>query len=115
MSSMPYVDFDLLLQRSGPGYRAHVLASPAGQASADFGPPFLPLELENFLLRVGRARRGTRRTDSPEMEAAKAFGARLFDSAFGGEVGRALRSSLAEADRQDAGLRIGLRLTDTPE
>ena len=115
MSSMPYVDFDLLLQRIGHGYRAHVLTSPAGQASTDFGPPFLPLELENFLLRVGRTRRGTRRTDSPEMEAAKAFGARLFDSAFGGEVGSALRRSLAEADRQGAGLRIRLRLTDTPE
>ena len=113
MSSMPYLDFDLLIQRIGNGYRAHVLTSPAGQASTDFGPPFLPLELENFLLRVGRTRRGTRRTDSPELEAAKAFGARLFDRAFGGEVGSALRRSLAEADRQGAGLRIRLRLTDT--
>ena len=115
MSSIPYVDFDLLIQRIGNGYRAHVLTSPAGQASTDFGPPFLPLELENFLLRVGRTRRRTRWTDSPEMEAAKAFGARLFDTAFGGEVGSALRSSLAEADRRGAGLRIRLRLTDAPE
>ena len=115
MSSIPYLDFDLLIQRIGDGYRAHVLTSPAGQASTDFSPPFLPLELENFLLRVGRTRRGARRIDSPEMDAAKAFGARLFDAAFGGEVRSALRSSLAEADRQGAGLRIRLRLTDAPE
>ena len=115
MSSIPYLDFDLQIQRIGDGYRAHVLTSPAGQASTDFGPPFLPLELENFLLRVGRTRRGTRRIDSTEMDAAKAFGARLFETAFGGEVRSALRSSLAEADRHGAGLRLRLRLADTPE
>jgi TPR repeat protein len=115
MSNIRYLDFDLQIQRNGDGYRAHVLTSPAGQASTDFSPPFLPLELENFLLRVSRTRRGTRRIDSPEMEAAKAFGTRLFETAFGGEVRSALRSSLAEADRQGAGLRIRLRLTDTPE
>jgi tetratricopeptide (TPR) repeat protein len=115
MSSLPYLDFDLQIQRIGDGYRAHVLTSPAGQASTDFSPPFLALEFEDFLSRVGRTRRTTSRIDSPEMEAAKAFGARMFDTAFGGEVRSALRSSLAEADRHGAGLRIRLRLADTPE
>lgn len=55
-----------------------------------------------------------RRIGSPEMEAAKVFGGRLFEALFGGEVRSAFRSSLDEAGRQHAGLRIRLRLADTP-
>jgi outer membrane protein assembly factor BamD (BamD/ComL family) len=110
-----YLDFDLLIERLGRKYRARVLNSPAGQATTEFRLPFSDLELENFLLRVGRTRRGVRRIGSPEMEAAKAFGGRLFNAVFGGEVQNCLRSSLDQASRQEAGLRIRLRLTDTPE
>jgi len=56
-----------------------------------------------------------RRVDSPEIEAAKQFGARLFDSVFADEVRACLRSSLDEASNQGKGLRIRLRLTDAPE
>jgi hypothetical protein len=49
-----YLDFDLLFRRTDAGYRAQVLNSPAGQASSDFSTPFSDLELENFLLRIGR-------------------------------------------------------------
>jgi len=49
------------------------------------------------------------------MEAAKSFGGRLFQAVFGGEVRGCLRSSMDEADRQGAGLRIRLRLAEVPE
>jgi len=66
MGEINYLDFDLLIERSPEGYRARVLSSPAGQAAADFRLPFSELEIENFLLRIGRTRRGVRRSRSPE-------------------------------------------------
>lgn len=112
---MNYLDFDLLIERSEEGYTARVLSSPAGQATVSFRLPFSDLELENFLLRVGRPRRGVRRLRSPEMEAVKTFGSRLFETVFSGTVRGCLRSSLDEAHRQGAGLRIRLRLAHAPE
>ena len=112
---MNYLDFDLLLQRADEGYRAQVLNSPAGQAATVFTMPFTDLELENLFLRVSRTRRSGRRVDSPEVEAAKTFGGRLFAAVFNGEVRGCLRSSLDEASRQGSGLRVRLRLTDAPE
>ena len=115
MRKIVYSDFDLLIQRVAEGYRAQVLTSPAGQATTSFALPFSELELENFLLRVGRPRRGTRRIDSPEVGAAKSFGERLFSAVFNGEVRGCLRSSLDDVARKDAGLRIRVRLTEVPE
>ena len=112
MAKINYLDFDLLFEGSKAGYRVRVLNSPAGQATARFTLPFSELELENFLLRVGRTRRGARRLESPEMEAARIFGGNLFKAVFGGDVQSCLRSSLNEARRKEAGLRIRLRLAD---
>ena len=119
MPEIHYLDFDLLIERSEEGYKARVLGSPAGYAAQGFALPFSELELENFVLRVGQTRRGVRRLESPEMEAAKAFGERLFNAVFQGEVRGCFRSSLDKANQQGAGLRIRLRLdaqelTDTP-
>ncbi|MEJ2211980.1 MAG: CHAT domain-containing protein, partial [Anaerolineae bacterium] len=112
MATKTYWDFDLLVESTEERYRARVLNSPAGQASAEFALPFSELELENFLLRVGRPRRGARRLESPEMAAARAFGGRLFGAVFAGDVRSCLRSSLDQARREGAGLRIRLRFGD---
>jgi len=111
-----YSDFDLMVEAGGgTDYRVRVVDSPAGQASGTFTVPFSDLELENFLLRVGRPRRGTRRLESPDMEAVRDFGTKLFDAVFQNDVKVSLRLSLDEAERRDQGLRIRLRLSDTPE
>jgi tetratricopeptide (TPR) repeat protein len=110
-----YLDFDLLIERSEGGYRASVLRSPAGEASVDFRLPFSDLELENLILRLERTRQVVRRLESPEMETAKALGGRLFEAVFDGPVGNCFQSSLYEASRQEAGLRIRLRLAQVPE
>ena len=115
MDKITYLDFDLLVERAEAGYRARVLSSPAGRATAEFILPFSELELENFLLRVGRTRRGVRRLESPEMKAARVFGVRLFEAVFDDEVRGRLRSSLNEANQRGVGLRIRLRLGDVPE
>jgi len=109
-----YLDFDLEIERAAEGYRIEV-NSPAGQSTSAFKLPFSDLEIENFLLKIGQSRRVMRRVDAPETEAVKTFGARLFDAAFAGEVRACLRSSMDEANRQNRGLRIRLRLNDTPE
>ncbi len=110
-----YLNFDLLIERAGSAYVARVTNSPAGEAASQFSVPFAPFELENFLLKIGRPRRGVRRLNSPEMEAAKNFGKRLFESVFGSEVFGCLRSSLDQAEAKgSAGLRLRLRL-NAPE
>ena len=114
MGDMKYFDFDVAIEPAGDGFTARVFNSPVGQAAATFGTPFSTLEIENFLLRVGRSRHAVRRIESPEMASAKQFGGRLFDQVFAGEVRGCLRSSLDEASRQGAGLRVRLHLTKVP-
>ncbi|HEX2367686.1 MAG TPA: hypothetical protein VHM94_00475, partial [Acidimicrobiia bacterium] len=101
MTRSEYLNFDLTLEAVGDdAHRAAVTSSPAGETSTVFKVPFSPLEIENFLLRVGRPRRGVRRIDSPEMYAAQTFGSRLYETVFAGEVGTAYRRSLDAAERE---------------
>jgi hypothetical protein len=113
--AISYLDFYLLLSRTERGYRAQVLSSPAGEASSDFVAPFSDLELDNFVLRIGRPRRNTRRTGSPEMEAIKTLGKGLYEAVFTGDVKACWSASLAEAEAQNAGLRLRLRIAEAPE
>ena len=114
-----YADFDLLVERATQGYRARVIDSPGGEATAEFSLPFSSLEMENFVLRLSgslsAARRQTRRLESPERELVKRFGGQLFGTVFSGAVLGALQASRNEVFRKDAGLRLRLRLTETPE
>jgi tetratricopeptide (TPR) repeat protein len=108
--SFNYQNFDLIIEGSDEDrYRAQVVDSPGGSATAEFKIPFQPMELENFLLRIGRPRRGTRRVASPEMKAIEGFGRRLFETVFAGPVKECLNRSLTEIDVQDSRLRLRLR------
>lgn len=115
MKQIAYLDFDIQIERAGSVYRVQVLNSPMGEATHTFELPFSDLELENYLLRLGATRRNTRGVKSTESETAKAFGGRLFETVFDGEVQGCLRGSLDLAARQSKGLRLRLRLTDAPE
>jgi hypothetical protein len=109
---MTYKDFDLLIERTANGFQAQVLDSPAGQASVEFTLPFSDLEVENYLLRLGRPRRLVRRIESADMQTAKNFGAALFNAVFDGDVRACLRSSVDETKRDGTGVRLRLRLAD---
>lgn len=115
MDEINYLDFDLHIDRFGDGYRLRVTNSPAGQAEAYFNLPFSELEVENFILRVGRSRKGMRRLESSEMESARKFGGGLFNSIFTDEVRGRLRTSLSDARQKGAGLRFRMHLNDVPE
>ena len=109
-----YLNFDLILERVGEEYRARIIDSPAGQASATFAVPFPELELENFVLRMGRPRTGVRRVDSLEMDAVKKCGERLFRAVFTDDVYTCFLRSRDTALEENKGLRVRLRI-DVPE
>ncbi len=109
-----YQDFVLAIDRNGNRYSAKVLASPVGEAAVDFDLPFTEQELEEFLTQVGTPHRMVRQPDSPEMQAAKAFGKRLFEAVFDKEIGVALRRSL-DSVGEEGGLRLKLRLAEGQE
>jgi len=109
-----YQDFVLAIGRNENRCSAKVLASPAGEAAVDFELPFSLNELEAFLAQVATPHRTVRQPDSPEMQAAKAFGKRLFEAVFDKEVGVALRRSL-DSVGEEGGLRLKLRLAEGQE
>jgi hypothetical protein len=111
-----YQDFDLLIEPgSGGQYKARVLRSPAGEsAPVQFAVPFSPVELENFVLKVGRGRRGIRGRGRPQSAPLKDFGGKLYDTVFQGELRDMLSRSISVASASGAGLRLRLRLADAP-
>ena len=108
------LDFDVAIESLSDGYQARVIASPAGEAHADFTLPFTDQDLEILILKVvgsiGRARRQARRIQSQEKRLLETFGDHLFQAVFSGPVRECLGRSRMAADNQDAGLRIRLRL-----
>ncbi len=113
--SIRYLDFDLLIEREDAGYRARVTSSPGGQAARFVRRTFLPS-------RAGELRphdsAGHRRssgaldrltTDGKGEGLRRSALPRRFSTARCAET---LRSSLDEASRQDAGLRLRLHLAD---
>jgi hypothetical protein len=111
-----YLDLDLLIERSAPDYRIRVLSSPAGQTPPlPFQVPFSDLQIEEFLLKIGRPRQTVRRVDAPQIAAIKEFGGKLFEAVFRSDLATNLASSLSIATAAHAGLRIRLRLADCPE
>jgi hypothetical protein len=108
------LNFDVSIQPRNGGYQMRVVASPAGEAYADFALPFTDQDLEILVLKVlgsvGRARRKARRIESHERRLLEDFGGQLFQAAFSGPIRDRLDQSLAMAESEDAGLRIRLRL-----
>ena len=116
MSGLTHLNLDVLFGRSEGGYQVQILRSPAGDGqSVTFVRPFTDVELENFVLKVGRFRARTRRVEPAPVVAAKLFGGKLFDAVFTGAVGECLRRSLDCAQEEQATLRIRLRLSGCSE
>jgi hypothetical protein len=115
--SRDYLDFDVAVTREGQGYAAHVLASPAGEASAPFTLPFTPVDLALFMIAVGPPRVASRRLVPAEARVVdvKEYGRRLGDALLSGDVGTAFRASLTTASGQGKDLRLRLRLDAVPD
>src|SRR5918994_5711833 len=78
----------------------------AGSDEGQFTVPFSDTELEIFVLKVGRTRRGVRRIESPEMQMARAFGGKLFGALMRDKIGELYRSAISEARAMGQGLRV---------
>jgi uncharacterized protein YjiK len=114
---LTYQDFDLMIEPGEkPGkYRARVINSPGGPSGpVEFTVPFSADQLENFILKIGLPRRASTR-GRPQTLPLKDFGGKLYDAVFQDGVRDALSRSLSQTGTPGAGLRLRLRLTDTPE
>lgn len=119
MTALTYLDFDLRIQPgAGPSgaYVARIVASPAGEPPArPFDLPASQAELDSFVAQQPRPSPPTPQ-DSPIAQGApQALGSALFTAIFDGEILAAWRSSVTFATGQGKGLRLRLRLNDTPE
>ncbi|MEJ2209629.1 MAG: CHAT domain-containing protein [Anaerolineae bacterium] len=119
---MNFVEFDLLLERSGDGLRVRVLNSPEGEVVEDSASPPGFFDLDEFLRRIGRPSRGITRdarhsvvADVDADDALRTYGTSLFQAIFPGKVSEALEQSIAKARNRQSGLRIRLRLSEVPE
>ncbi|MGB7875390.1 MAG: CHAT domain-containing protein, partial [Anaerolineales bacterium] len=110
-----YRSITFSFEKMKSGYHISANFPDESGTNAEFIFPFSSLELENFILRLGQSRRGVRRVESPQMQAAKAFGTRLFETVFSGQVHDVYRNALHAAEREGGGLRLLLRLSDVPE
>lgn len=95
-------------------YRTVATAADDSTASAAFEVPFTELELDNFVLRVGRQRLPLRNYRSTPMKEARQFGERLFDALMVEEVRDVFRSARGVAENSRKGLRLTLCLSDAP-
>jgi hypothetical protein len=100
-----YLTFDLMLQGSLGDYTAYVLDSPAGQDKNQFENLFQPDQLASLLDRL----------TMNDPAAARELGQGLFDTVCDARLQSLLNRSLDEAERQEKGLRIRLRLSEAPE
>lgn len=120
MSSTTYLEFDLQVTptpHSGdsdtrPAYMARVNNSPMGEVSGTFYPPFLADESRQFQAQMMSNETPLAR---PVLQAAmKKVGGQLFDALFTKDLLLCLERCLDEAERQQATLRIKLRLKESP-
>jgi hypothetical protein len=114
---LTYLDFDVVIERADQGaYRVRVVNAPAGPTSwSTFTMPFSQLELKYFVLKIGQPRRVVRRVDEPDTAAIKTFGSQLYRELFHHELEVNLLRSQILATTEGKGLRLRLRLSDTPE
>ncbi len=111
---MNYQDFDIQIESTTDGYRVNI-ESEMGSASNLFQLPFTPIEIENYMLKIGATRNVTRRIDSPRTAAAREFGQRLFTAIFDNQTLARFSSAQDQARLNQKGLRIRLNLQNVPE
>jgi Tol biopolymer transport system component len=111
-----YAEFRIRIEPDAtPGSYRVEATGLGGDARGAFESPFSDDALENFVLKVGRTRRGVRKLASPEWESAKTFGGRLFSSVMQGRVLELYREALSGAQAAKKPLRVTLALSQAPE
>lgn len=115
---MEYRDFVVRIDRDGKGYRARVLASPAGEGWAPFVPPFdreLLSGLRESLqaaIRPAAVKSSGGEPDGLAIEQAKQVGAELYRALLGGRVKELFDRSLSASPTNGLRLKLRFDLTD---
>ena len=110
-----YDDLQLRIDRDADGsYRVLAMAPDGRTARGSFTSPVTDAALDDFVTRVGLARR---RRSSPDdrMEAIKELGSSLFEALIKDDVGSVYHAARSAASERDRGLRLTLRLSGSPE
>jgi hypothetical protein len=115
MAASGYDDLQLRIDRDADGtYRVLAMAPDGRTARGSFIPPLSDTQLDDFVQRVGLARRRSGSADA-RMEAIRSLGSTLFDALIKDDVGTVFYSARSAASERDRGLRITLRLSGSPE
>jgi hypothetical protein len=115
MMRRTYDNFDIEVVHDVDGYDVRA-RSLVGEARAEFRVPLTPQETRILGLMVARGRGVSRSVQTRDVDEVKAFGERLFDSLFAGDVLACYHESLARVrGNTRVGLRVRLRLDGAPE
>jgi CHAT domain len=95
-------------------YAVEAFAADGGTVTARFERPISDDALENFILKMPRAR-SVRSFQSSQMEKARELGRELFEHLMADDVGDLYHGARRVADSKGRGLRISLSLTGAPE
>jgi CHAT domain len=95
-------------------YAVEAFAADGGTVTARFERPISDEALENFILKMPRAR-SVRSFQSSQMEKARELGRELFEHLMADDVGDLYHGARRVADSKGRGLRISLSLTGAPE
>jgi hypothetical protein len=109
-----YDELKLRVESANGSYRVIAFGPDGGTATGQFTTPISQLELDNFILRVGRPR-SVRSYRSSHMEEAKELGRELFEHLLAEDVGDVYHGARAVADSRGRGLRLSLSMTGAPE
>ena len=110
-----YDDLQIRIDREGGGsYRTLASALDGRTGRGAFDPPVTDDELDDFVQRVGLARR-RRGPPGARMQEVKKFGSQLFDALMQDQIARIYEAARAAAQENGRGLRITLQLSGAPE
>ena len=110
-----YDDLQIRIDREGGGsYRTLASALDGRTGRGAFDPPVTDDELDDFVQRVGLARR-RRGPPAARMQEVKEFGSQLFDALMQDQIARIYEAARTAAQENGRGLRITLQLSGAPE
>lgn len=111
---MQYESIDIYVTPDRESYQVKVVGKN-GVAVGQFVAPFEIYELENFILKVGAARRSVRRTDSSQMQMVRSFGQQLYDSLLHDDTYLCFKREIGRIHQRGDKACLRLHLSHVPE